>query len=151
MLFLKVLKPHLWPKTQHKKLTLLIFGVLFTVLFLCCSHTSSHIPEDGVNVMVITCILVSMSISRCQSFLPWDFALAQPWSQEVLWDEWIRMHKSKQISCFFVCSGESGSYSFLFSCATLTFLSAVACRYFNAVNYTASDSYCVRNSFSLPF
>lgn len=123
MLFLQVLKLHLWPKTQHIKNSHFLFLEFCSLLLcLCCSHASSHFPEDGVNVMVMTCFLVSMRIRRCQSLFPWGFALAQLRSQKVLGDEWIRMHKSKQISCFMLSF--CGAYSFLFPCATLTFLSA---------------------------
>ncbi len=161
MLFLKVLKLHLWPKTQHIKNSHFLFLEFFSVfLSLCCSHTLSHIPEDGVNVMVMTCFLVSMRIRRCQSFLPWGSALAQPRSKEVLGDEWIRMHKSKQISnkillSFFAVEKVGLIVSFRLVRHWPFYLLhyfSILWTLISAVNCTAPHAYaCVRYSFSLPF
>lgn len=114
------LELHSWPKTQHIKNSHVLF-LEFCSPFssLCCSHASSHIPEDGVNVMVMTCFLVSMRIRRCQSFLPWGFALAQPRSEEAS-RGWMNLDAQEQTDLLFLLS-----FFLAAVFATLTFLSAV--------------------------
>lgn len=137
-----------------KHSTLIIHTCYFWSIFHCCSVASPDIPEDGVNAMVMTWFLISMRISGCQSFLPWGFALAQPWSKWVLGDEWIRMHKSKRILVFFCLLLSffvvmSGAYSFLFPWSTLTFSCCITFRCFKHGPVRSTSFFFVRYSFSL--
>lgn len=149
--FLKILKLHLWPKTQHIKNSHLLFLEFCSLLLsLCCSHASFNIPEDGVHVMVMTCFWYPWGLEGVSHFSPEDLPWHNPEANRYLgMNELGCTRANKYFFCCTFLQWCSGVCSFLFPCVVLTFLFS-ATLLLDALNVSMPSSYfSVRYQFSL--
>lgn len=132
-------------------------------LSLCCSHASSHIPEAGVNVMVMTCFFwYPCGLGGANHFshepLPWHNPGAKRYfGMNELGCTWANKFEKKNlvflVFSFFLMLGRWCLYFSFPLCGTDLFICCISLRWLwtliNAVTYIAYIE--VRFFSSVPF